>query len=67
MDYTTREGFAERFAKRFGGVAAQALVMREWSGLSNNTYMLTFQAFPFPFHVDLRASIHAIGKWRVCY
>jgi protease-4 len=26
VDYTTREGFAERFAKRFGAVAAQALV-----------------------------------------
>jgi len=26
VDYTTREGFAERFAKRFGAVAAEALV-----------------------------------------
>jgi protease-4 len=26
VDYTTREGFAERFAKRFGGVVADVLV-----------------------------------------
>jgi protease-4 len=26
VDYTTREGFAERFAKRFGAVMAEALV-----------------------------------------
>ena len=26
VDYTTREGFAERFAKRLGGVTAEALI-----------------------------------------
>jgi protease IV len=33
VDYTTREGFAERFTKRFGAVAAQALVNAgmEWA------------------------------------
>jgi protease-4 len=33
VDYTTREGFAERFAKRFGGVVADVLISsgRGWS------------------------------------
>ena len=32
VDYTTQEGFVERFAKRFGAVAASALVSAAGGG-----------------------------------
>ena len=51
VDYTTREGFAERFAKRLGGVTAEAVIGWESGGPCDNppTFRYGFGNF-YPYN-----------------